>query len=60
MKTLTLALFAASFLHAEDPSFTAQERANAVQLLKDSRKETIDAVKDLTDEQWKWKPGPDR
>ena len=61
MKILTLVLCTASLpLWAEDPSFTAQERANVVQLLKDSRKEMIDAVKDLTDEQWKWKPAPDR
>ena len=61
MKLLTLVLCAASLpLLAEDPSFTPQERANVIQLLKDSRKETIDAVKDLTDEQWKWKPAPDR
>src|SRR5216684_1224789 len=60
MKLLTLILVAVSLLGAEDPSFTPQERANVIQLLKDSRKETIDAVKDLTDEQWKWKPAPDR
>src|SRR3981081_4120741 len=61
MKLLTLVLCAASLpLWAEDPSFTAQERANVVQLLKDSRKEMIDAVKDLTDQQWNWKPAPDR
>jgi hypothetical protein len=61
MKTITFVLCAASLpLWAEDPSFTPQERANAVQLLKDSRKEMIDAVKDLNDEQWKWKPAPDR
>lgn len=61
MKILTLVLCAASLpLWAEDPSFTAQERANVVQLLKDSRKEMIDAVKDLTDEQWRWKPAPGR
>src|SRR5260370_8858478 len=60
MKLLTLILVAVSLLGAEDPSFTAQERANVVQLLKDSRKEMIDAVKDLADEQWKWKPALDR
>src|ERR1700682_896964 len=61
MKLLTLLLCAASLpLLAEDASFTPQERANVVQLLKDSRKEMIDAVKDLTDEQWKWKPAADR
>ncbi len=61
MKTLTFVLFAASApLWSQDLSFTPQERANVIQLLKDSRKEMIDAVKDLTDEQWKWKPAPNR
>jgi hypothetical protein len=60
MKTLTLVLFAACLLPAQDANMTPQERANVIQLLNDSRKEMIDAVKDLTDEQWKWKPAPDR
>ncbi|MDP8980571.1 MAG: DinB family protein [Acidobacteriota bacterium] len=61
MKTRTFVLLAASAtLWGQDPSFTPQERANVIQLLKDSRKEMIDAVKDLTDEQWKWKPAPNR
>src|SRR5260370_41768934 len=61
MKIFVFVLFAASLpLWAEDSNMTAQERANVAQLLKDSRKEMIDAVKDLTGEQWKWKPAPDR
>lgn len=31
-----------------------------IQFLQDSQKEFLHAVSDLTDEQWKWKPTPER
>ncbi len=44
----------------QDPQISAEERAKVIQLLKDSRSEFIDAVKDLSDAQWTWKPSPAR
>src|SRR5579871_3534053 len=52
--------FAPAFVQAADPNMTAQERAQLVQWLQDSRKEFLAAVTGLTDEQWKWKPTPAR
>src|SRR5258708_29268640 len=63
MKLSTIALCLAAspfFSYAADGSLTAQERAQVIQLLTDSRKELLAAVSDLTDEQWKWKPTPER
>jgi len=60
MKPAVIALALASVLHAADPHMTAQERTQLIQNLKDGRKEFVDAVSSLTDEQWKWKPTPER
>src|SRR5437899_1918336 len=51
---------AAQSLLAADPSMTPQERSQIIQLMKDSEKEVLQAVRDLTDEQWQWKPAPER
>jgi len=51
---------AAQSLLAADPSMTPQERSQIIQLMKDSEKEFLQAVRDLTDEQWQWKPAPER
>jgi len=55
-----LSLAAASSMFAGDPAMTQKERDQVIQLLKDSREEFLKAVTDLTDEQWKWKPAPER
>src|SRR5947208_3358954 len=47
-------------LQAADPHMTPQERTQLVQYLKDSQKEFLAAVLNLSDEQWKWKPAPER
>lgn len=61
MKLATVLLcLSPAFVRAADPNMTAQERAQLVQWLKDSQKEFLAAVSDLTDEQWKWKPAPAR
>jgi hypothetical protein len=63
MKTALLALGMTVFssgLRAADPHMTAPERAQLIQDLKDGRKEFLDAVSGLSDEQWKWKPAPER
>lgn len=45
---------------AADPNMSQKEREQVIQLLKDSQQEFVKAVIDLTDEQWGWKPAPDR
>jgi hypothetical protein len=60
MKISTLMFGMAMLLRAADPSMTPQERTQMIQLLKDSQKEFVQAVNGLTDEQWKWKPTPER
>jgi len=39
---------------------TADERAQLIQYLKDSQAEFVKAVSNLSDDQWKWKPAPER
>ena len=39
-----------------DPKLTPEERAAAIKLLKDSEKEFLSLVENLTDEQWNFKP----
>ena len=63
LATLTFALLMAAAAvpaRASDPSITKDERQKIVDLLKESKKEFLDAVSNLTDEQWKWKPNPTR
>jgi hypothetical protein len=43
---------------AGDPNMSAQERAAVVKLLIDSRKEYLDSIQDLTEEQWNFRPAP--
>jgi hypothetical protein len=50
----------AFLLQASDGNITAAERAHAVKLLQDSQKEFLSLVDGLTEEQWNYKPGPDR
>ncbi len=47
-------------LQAADATITAEERAHAVQLLRDSQKEFLSAVEGLTDAQWTYKSSPER
>jgi len=41
-----------------DPKLTPEERATAIKLLKQSEKEFLDLVENLTDEQWNFRPAP--
>lgn len=41
-------------------SLTPEERAHVVRLLKDSETEYLAAIENVSEEQWKWKPAPDR
>jgi len=59
MKTLLALTFAAT-LYASDATITAAERAHAIQLLQNSRKEFLALVDGLNDAQWTYKAAPDR
>jgi hypothetical protein len=39
---------------------TAEERAKVMNYLEESRKEFLAAIDGVTEEQWKWKPAPER
>ena len=66
MKTVlvvsTLLMLAAGTAMAADSEaqMTPAERAKIVKLLEETRKELLDAVEKLTDEQWNYKPAPER
>ena len=45
---------------AADAHMTAEERAKALNWLTESHKEFLAAIDGVTDEQWKWKPTPER
>src|SRR5208282_6516796 len=47
-----------SVARADD--ITAQERKKAIQYLKQTRAEVVDATKGLSQAQWNFKPAPDR
>ena len=47
-------------LCAADAHMTAEDRAKAVNYLEESRKEFLAAIDGVTEEQWKWKPAPER
>ena len=53
-------LAAAPLLFAADPALTPEDRKQAIDALRQSRDEYIAALKDVTPEQWKWKPTPER
>jgi hypothetical protein len=41
-----------------DPRITREERARAIKLLVDTQKEFLDAVENLSDAQWNYRPSP--
>ena len=47
-------------LAAGDAKFTAEERAKALKYLSESRTEFLASIDGVTEEQWKWKPAPER
>jgi hypothetical protein len=59
MKLAVLALCLAP-AYGADANMTAQERTQLVQFLKDGQKEFLTAVSSVSDDQWKWKPAPER
>lgn len=61
LAVIALLLLSPVFWAADaSPSMTPEERAHVVKLLKDSEAEYLAAIENVSDEQWKWKPGPDR
>ena len=42
------------------PTMSKEDRAKVIKMLKNSQKETIDAIKGLSDEQWNYKPAPEK
>jgi hypothetical protein len=49
-----------SALASEDPHMTAEEKAKAIQWMKDSHAATLKLLEGLSDEQLKFKPAPER
>jgi hypothetical protein len=47
-------------LCAADAHMTAEERMKVIGYLEESRKEFLAAIEGVTEEQWKWKPAPER
>jgi DinB superfamily len=45
---------------AADATLTTKERADLIQYLQDARKEFVESVSSLSDQQWRWKPAPER
>jgi uncharacterized damage-inducible protein DinB len=45
---------------AQSSTLTKTERDRAADYLKETQKEFLAAIKDVSDAQWKWKPAPDR
>jgi hypothetical protein len=62
LPTLALATLAVTSrpLLAADAHMTDAERSQIVQFMKDAQSEFVQAVEGLSDEQWKWKPTPER
>jgi uncharacterized damage-inducible protein DinB len=61
--TLILSSIAAASQSPEPkdtPTMSKEDRTKVHKLLLDSHRETIDAIKDLSDEQWNYKPSPDK
>src|SRR5437899_1097235 len=56
-----LILFMASLpMGAAESRMTAEERAQALKWLEQSRQEFLAAIDGVSEQQWKWKPSPDR
>jgi hypothetical protein len=56
----SLAASAPTAARASDPRITSAERDQLIKLLKDSQVEFVAAVSALSDQQWNWKPSPER
>lgn len=58
---LLLAIMAgAEALEGKDPNMTADERAKTIKMLVDSQQHYLEALENLTEAQWSYKPSPFR
>ena len=60
MKRIVLLSALCLRLGAADAHITAEERMKVIGYLEESRKEFLAAIDGVTEEQWKWKPAPER
>jgi hypothetical protein len=60
MKRIALLAAMCLRLGAADAHITAEERMKVIGYLEESRKEFLAAIDGVTEEQWKWKPAPER
>jgi DinB superfamily len=61
MKAAVLSLVLPLFVFgAPNPRMTPDERAKALKWLEESRQEFLAAIDGVNEQQWKWKPAPDR
>ena len=60
MKRIALLAAMCLRLGASDAHITAEERMKVIGYLEESRKEFLAAIDGVTEEQWKWKPAPER
>jgi hypothetical protein len=47
-------------MYASDARMTLEERTKILNWLEESRKEFLSAIDGLSEQQWRWKPAPDR
>jgi DinB superfamily len=59
-RLILLSAIAWTPLCAGDARMTADERTKVLNWLEESRKEFLTAIDGVTEQQWKWKPAPDR
>ncbi len=60
MKRIALLAAMCFRLGATDAHISAEERMKVIGYLEESRKEFLAAIDGVTEEQWKWKPAPER
>jgi hypothetical protein len=57
---ILLSLLSMSPILAADVQMTSEERTEVIKWLEQSRAEFLAAIDGVSDQQWKWKPAPDR
>ena len=60
MKRIALLALICLPIGATDAHMTAEERTKVLNWLDESRKEFLGSIDGVTEEQWKWKPAPER
>jgi hypothetical protein len=60
MKRIALLAMMSLRLGAADGHMTAEERTKVTNWMEESRKEFLASIDGVTEEQWKWKPAPER